>query len=87
MPRGREQGAFASGLGSIARDDPMPPGPYSVGLTLGPNGAEWPYTVIGGTGQAIAGHIHSKHCAQAIVDALNRMTLLGSGQSISGVNL
>jgi hypothetical protein len=75
MPVGRERGNSAPGLPSIARDDPMPAGPYAIGLTLGPNGAEWPYTVIGGTGQAIAGHIHSKACAQAIVDALNRTLL------------
>jgi hypothetical protein len=58
-------------LGEIARDDPMPPGPYSVGMTHGPRGDEWPYTIQCGDGRAIAGHIHSKACAEAIVLALN----------------
>lgn len=72
MPMGRERGTAVSGLPSIARDDPMPPGPYSVGMTHGPRGEpEWPFTVVCGTGQAVAGHINSRACADAIVSALN----------------
>jgi len=59
-------------LGEIARGDPMPPGPFSVGMMHGPNGAlEWPFTIRCGDGRAIAGHVPSRECAQAIVDALN----------------
>lgn len=72
MPMGRERGIAVSDLRSIARDDPMPPGPYSVGMTIGPRGElEWPFTVVCGDGRAIAGHIHSRVCAGAIVSALN----------------
>jgi hypothetical protein len=60
-----------SGLGEIGRNDPMPPGPYRVGLTHGQRGDEWPYTIVCGDGRAIAGHIHSKACADQIVFALN----------------
>lgn len=79
MPQGREQGrSVSSGLVEIPADAAMPVGPYAVGLTLGPNGASPPYTVICGTGQAIAGHVASKACAQAIADALNRAAFLGA---------
>ena len=60
------------GLGEIARGDPLPPGPYAVGMTHTEHGDEWPYTVVCGDGRAIAGHVNSKACAEAIVDALNR---------------
>jgi hypothetical protein len=58
--------------GEIGRTDPMPPGPYHVGLTHGPRGDDgWPYTIVCGDGRAIAGHVNSKECADAIVFALN----------------
>ncbi|HYJ44045.1 MAG TPA: hypothetical protein VEW06_06275 [Xanthobacteraceae bacterium] len=61
------------GRGEIARGDPMPDGPFRVGMMHGPNGAlEWPYTVVCGDGRAIAGHVPSRECAEAIVDALNQ---------------
>ena len=79
MPVGRERGKSVSNgsvaRGEIGRGDPLPAGPYAVGMTLGPNGAGWPYTVIGGDGRAIAGQVNSQACAQAIVDALNRNLL------------
>jgi hypothetical protein len=41
----------------------------------GPQGAlEWPFTVRCGDGRAIAGHVNSRACAEAIVDALNNNT-------------
>lgn len=59
---------------SITRDDPLPPGPYRVGQMHGPRGElEWPFTIEAANGQAIAGHVNSKACADAIVQALNRM--------------
>lgn len=61
---------------SIAADDPMPPGPYSVGLTYwwggdgichqGP-----PWVIECGDGRCVAGHVESRECADAIVRALN----------------
>jgi hypothetical protein len=64
--------AHHSTAGEIARDDPLPLGPFSVGLMHGPKGAlEWPFTVVCGDGRAIAGHVNSRACAEAIVDALN----------------
>jgi hypothetical protein len=58
--------------GEIARNDPMPPGPFRVGMMHGPSGAlEWPYTIVSADGRAIAGHVPSKACADAIVFALN----------------
>lgn len=58
-------------LPTIAHDDPLPPGPYTVGLTHGPHGDSRPYTVVCADGRAIAGHIESRQCAQAIADAMN----------------
>jgi len=59
-------------LGEIARGDPMPPGPFRVGLMHGPRGeVEWPYTILAADGRAIAGHVNSRACADAIVFALN----------------
>jgi len=61
--------------GEIARGDPLPPGPYAVSMMHGPGGIrEWPFTVVCGDGRAIAGHVPSRECAQAIVDALNHNT-------------
>jgi hypothetical protein len=61
--------------GEIARGDPLPPGPYSVGMMHGPGGAlEWPFVIRCGDGRAIAGHVNSRACAEAIVDALNERT-------------
>lgn len=57
----------------IARGDPFPPGPYAVGLVHGPHGDSWPYTVQCGDGRAVAGHVNSLACAEAIVAALNRI--------------
>lgn len=62
---------------AVAHDDPMPPGPYSVGLThwLAGDGVEHdsrPYTVLCGDGRAIAGHVESRACAEAICAALNQ---------------
>lgn len=57
---------------SIAHDDPMPPPPFAVGLTLGPSGWGRPYTVRSmATGQAVAGHVESRQCADGIAAALN----------------
>lgn len=57
---------------SIAQGDPLPPGPYRVGLVHGPKGQlEWPYTIECADGRAIAGHVNSKACAEAIAAAMN----------------
>lgn len=58
-------------LGELDSSATLPPGPYAVGLTHGPNGDSPPYTVNCGTGQAVAGHIPSKAIAEAIADTLN----------------
>lgn len=58
--------------GEISRTDSMPPGPYGVGMTHTQRGDEWPYTITCGDGRAIAGHVNSRACAQAIADVLNR---------------
>lgn len=57
--------------GEIARDDPLPSGPYSVGLTKSPTGDCWPFTVRCADGRAVAGQINSRACADAIAWALN----------------
>lgn len=62
---------------AIARDDPLPPGPYSVGLThwITGNGEVHdgpPFTVVCGDGRAVAGHVESRLCAEAVASALNR---------------
>lgn len=59
-------------LGEIARGDPMPSGPYRVGLVHGPQGDSWPYTIQCADGRAVAGHVNSLACAEAIVAALNK---------------
>jgi hypothetical protein len=64
-------------LGELGAGDPMPDGPYAVGLTkCETGGGEWyegvPWTVTCGTGQAIAGHVPSVEIAEAIAEALNR---------------
>lgn len=55
----------------ICREDPMPPGPYSVGLCHTEYGDMEPFTICCGDGRAIAGHVNSRACADAIVAALN----------------
>lgn len=62
--------------GELGAGDPLPPGPYAVGMTRWETGdGEWhqgmPYTVRCGTGQAIAGHVPSLEIAMAIAEALN----------------
>jgi len=58
--------------GEIGRDDQLPPGPYKVGMMHGPKGElEWPFTIQCGDGRAIAGHVNSRACADAIVAAMN----------------
>lgn len=59
--------------------DPMPDGPYSVGLTywLGGDGEDHqgqPFTVLCGDGRAIAGSVPSREIAEAIAAALNIRT-------------
>ncbi|MDE2103658.1 MAG: hypothetical protein KGL39_40850 [Patescibacteria group bacterium] len=49
------------------------PGPYSIGLTITSQGLSQPYVIRCGDGRAIAGHVESRACAEAIVDALNRV--------------
>lgn len=57
---------------SLGRDDPLPPPPFAVSLTLTPSGWSAPYTVRSmATHQAAAGHIDSLACAEAIATALN----------------
>lgn len=60
MKRSRE-------LGST---DSLPPGPYGVGLTHTSSGDSLPFTVTCGDGRAVAGHVPSRHIAEAIVAAL-----------------
>lgn len=59
----------------IARTDPLPPGPYSVGLTKIQHADGYyegqPYTIVCGDGRAIAGHVDSAACAEAIARAMN----------------
>lgn len=65
-------------LPSIARNDLLPPGPYKIGMMRGPKGElEWPYTIECADGRAIAGHVNSKACADAIVAALNAWSKWG----------
>ncbi len=61
----------AAGLPSIAHDDPLPPGPYAVGLTHTSRGDSRPYTITCADGRAICGHVESRACADAIVAAMN----------------
>lgn len=63
---------------SIGFDDPLPPPPYAVSLYKGPHGWERPFTVRSMvTGQAVAGHIESRKCADAIAEALNSSAARG----------
>lgn len=64
----------APGKGEIGAGDPMPPGPYTVGLTHTPEGDMPPWTVVCGDGRAVAGHVPSRECAEAIVEALHYRT-------------
>lgn len=57
--------------GEFGEGDPMPPGPFAIGLTHGEYGDGLPFTVICGDGRAVAGHVPSRKIAQAIVEALN----------------
>lgn len=65
---------FPRGLGELGAGDPLPPGPYRVGLTHGEEGDFPPWTICCADGRAIAGHVPSRECAEAIVAALNRGT-------------
>lgn len=56
---------------AIAHDDALPPGPYTIGLTNTPNGLSRPYVIRCADGRAVAGHVESKACAEAICAALN----------------
>lgn len=62
--------------GELGAGDEMPPGLYSVGLTIceGPDGSyeTIPWTVRCGDGRAVCGHVPSLAIAQAIADVLNR---------------
>lgn len=67
----REGWRGTAGKGEISATDPLPPGPYGIGLTHTQHGDEPPYTVVCGDGRAIAGHVNSKACADAIAEAMN----------------
>lgn len=60
-------------LPAIAFTDPLPPGPYTVGMTRTPKGDERPLVIRCADGRAVAGHVESRACADAIVAALNAM--------------
>ncbi len=62
-----------TGQMALTAQEGLPPGPYSVGLTHGPSGDGEPWTVCCGDGRAIAGSVHSKASAEAIVEALTFM--------------
>lgn len=63
---------------SLAHDDPLPPPPYVVSLTLGPHGWERPYTIRSRpTGQSISGHVESRAAAHAIASAMNSAAARG----------
>jgi hypothetical protein len=66
-----EEGAPASPKAAVAFGDPLPPGPYAVGLTHSPRGDSRPFTLVCGDGRAIAGHIESRACADALAEAMN----------------
>lgn len=57
----------------MATDDPMPAGPFHVGLTWDFGAKTWmtPYTIRAANDQCVAGHIESKAMAQRIVALLN----------------
>ena len=58
---------------SLASGDPLPAGPYSVGMTwhMGVKAWQPPYTVRAANGRVIAGHIPSRLIAQLIATCLN----------------
>lgn len=58
-------------MAELTSHDTLPPGPYSVGLTHTQRGDSPPWTVVCGTGQAVAGHIPSRAIAECIALALN----------------
>lgn len=61
------------GIGELGAGDPLPHGPYRVGLTHGEDGDTPPWTVCCADGRAVAGHVPSLECAKAIADALNQV--------------
>lgn len=58
---------------ALATDDPMPPGPFTAGMTwnIGPDAWTPPYVVRSNNGQVIAGGIPSLVIARVIAAALN----------------
>ncbi len=61
---------------AVTAYEPIPPGPYSVGLTHWISGDgeahdTQPYTILCGDGRAIAGHVESRQIAETIAEALN----------------
>lgn len=62
------QGAWAE----LGTNDAVPPGPHAVSLSMTPAGWSQPFIVRSRqTGQALAGHVGSRDCAEAIAAALN----------------
>lgn len=60
------------GVQQMAANDPMPEGPYRLGLTEYPGGRLGPPWVIrAANGQCVAGWIDAHQCAVGIVSALN----------------
>lgn len=63
--------------GELGAGDPMPPGPYTVGLTKCEGPDSWyetiPWTVRCGDGRAVAGHIPSLAIAEVVAAALNAL--------------
>jgi hypothetical protein len=59
-------------LPSLARNDPMPEGPYTVDLSLDDRGQPtMPYVIRAKNHQVVCGWIESKNAAHAICAALN----------------
>ncbi len=76
-PRGaRVLERAAALLGELDSTATMPPGPYNIGLTHGPNGDFPPYTVVCGDGRAVCGHVPSAAIAGEIAMALNTVEQL-----------
>lgn len=48
------------------------PAPTASASPHGPDGDGPPWTLCCGDGRAVAGHVPSRECAEAIVEALNR---------------
>lgn len=60
-----------SGVPQMSKDDPFPPGPYKLGLTVYHNRVAHPWVILAANGQCLAGWIQSHATAVAIVSALN----------------